>query len=175
MATPDTPDPRERYDVGPELRVLTALRRIIRAVDIHSRKLSTRHRITAPQLVCLLEVVAHGPVTASALSKLVHLSPSTLVGIVDRLVAKDLVTRRRDDLDRRRVLISPTETGTELARNAPSPLQDTLSVALSELPEHERDELALSLERIVDLMEARHLDAAPMLETGPIDEQSPPS
>ena len=75
--------PTTRYD----LRVLQALRRIIRAVDLHSRKLLAQHRITGPQLVCLLAVEENQPVTGSAIARHVHLSPSTVIGILDRLEA----------------------------------------------------------------------------------------
>ena len=39
-------------------------------------------------------------------------------------------------------------------------------LALKELPELERATITLSIERIVDLMEIRQVDAAPILETG---------
>ena len=163
--TPSEQAPATRFD----LRVFQALRRIIRAVDLHSRKLSTQHKITGPQLVCLLCVEEHETVTPSAIARHVHLSPSTVVGILDRLEAKGLVSRERDLTDRRLVQVSLTENGNALVANAPSPLQDTLSEAMNELPKAELSAIAESLDRIVEMMEVRHIDAAPILETGPID------
>ncbi len=152
-----------------DLRVFQALRRIIRAVDLHSRKLAAKHKITGPQLVCLLSVAEREPVTPSAIARHVHLSPSTVIGILDRLDAKGLVTRERDLTDRRLVQVSLTEEGNALVASAPSPLQDTLAAAMNQLPEAERSAIAESLDRIVEMMEVRHIDAAPILETGPID------
>jgi len=152
-----------------ELRVLKALRRIIRAVDLHSRKLSARHNITGPQLICLLSVREHEPVTTSAVARHVHLSPSTVIGILDRLESKGLIRRERDRKDRRLVQVSVTEPGSALVESAPSPLQDAFADAMSKLPEPELVTIAESLERIVRLMELQHIDAAPILETGPID------
>jgi DNA-binding MarR family transcriptional regulator len=149
-----------------ELRILQALRRIIRAVDIHSYKLSSQHNITGPQLACLLVIKENGPLTSSNLAKKVYLSPSTVVGIIDRLEEKNLVARNRDSKDRRRVHISITPTGQQLVEAAPSLLQDTLSSALTELPEIEQVSITMALEKLVDLMEARHIGAAPVLETG---------
>lgn len=154
-----------RYD----LRVLQALRRIIRAIDLHSKKLAVQHKITGPQLVCLLAVEEHEPVTGSAIARYIHLSPSTVIGILDRLEAKGLVRRERDLKDRRLVQVSLTEPGKALVASAPSPLQDTLANAMNELPEAKLATIAESLDRIVQMMEARHIDAAPILETGPID------
>ncbi|MFQ5528124.1 MAG: MarR family winged helix-turn-helix transcriptional regulator [Thermoanaerobaculia bacterium] len=157
---PDTP-----YD----LRVFQALRRIIRAVDLHSRKLLSQHQITGPQLFCLLSVDGHGPVTPSAIARDVHLSPSTVIGILDRLEAKGLIQRERDLNDRRLVQVSLTEQGKSVAATAPSPLQDTLAEAMNQLPEAELATIAASLDRIVEMMEVRHIDAAPILQTGPIE------
>jgi len=153
-----------RYD----LPVFQALRRIIRAVDLHSRKLAAQHKITGPQLVCLLSVQENEPLTPTAIARQVHLSPSTVIGILDRLEAKGLVRRERDLEDRRLVHVSLTGQGKALVASAPSPLQDRLAEAISKLPEAEQATIAASLERIVEMMEVRHIDAAPILETGPI-------
>ena len=156
-----------------ELRILRALRRIIHSVDLYSKELASTNRVTAPQLICLLHVVNNGPVSASAIGREVHLSPSTVVGILDRLEEKGLVERQRSRQDRRIVRVTATPEGMELARKAPSPLQQTLANSLAELPELEQATIALSLERIVALMEAPEVDAAPILATGPINPARP--
>ena len=155
-----------------ELRILQALRRIIRATEIHSQKLIQQHNITGPQLGCLLALIDHGPLPTTTLAQKIYLSPSTVVGIVDRLEEKGLVIRQRSSRDRRQVQVAATEAGQALAAAAPSPLQESLAEALKELPELERVSITLSLEKVVDLMEARKIDAAPLLATGPI--ASPP-
>lgn len=154
------------------LRVLLALRRIIRAVDIHSRRLRTQHKVTAPQLLCLYSLVRESPMTLSQLTSAVNLSISTVNGIVDRLETKGLAVRRRSEVDRRKVEIELTSEGAELTKNAPSLLQDRFSDALSHLPELEQAAIALSLERVVGLMEADHLDASPnLLPSGHVQEK----
>jgi DNA-binding MarR family transcriptional regulator len=153
--------PEARFD----LLILRSIRRIIRAVDIYSSKLKTTCRLTAPQLICLTSIVENSPTTATKVAKAVFLSASTVVGILDRLEAQGLVTRVRDTNDRRVVNIEASEKGVKLVREAPSPLQDRLAEALKQLPELEQATIALSLQRIVELMEAGHLEAAPILET----------
>ncbi len=143
------------------MRILMALRRIMHSVDTYSRKLSVDYHITVPQLICLHTIVNDGPMTLSALGKLVSLSMSTVNGIIDRLEAKKLVERKRTDPDRRKVLVSATDAGVKLSRNTPLPLQNRLVQAVSELPELEQVSIALSLERIVDMMEEnQHPDSA---------------
>ncbi len=151
------------------IRVLIALRRMIRAVDIYSRRLNNEFNITAPQLMCLYSLGRRDGMTLSALAEKVNLGISTVNGIVDRLEDKGLLTRTRSATDRRRVRLSITTKGRSVARSAPALLQDRLAASLRRLPELEQAAIALSLERVVDLMEAAHLDTYPQLvsETEP--------
>lgn len=139
----------QQYD----LRILRALRRITRSVALYSRQLAACSNITAPQLICLRTIVDLGPLTATAISREVHVSPSTVVGILDRLEDKGLINRERGREDRRIVFVTATPEGVVLARETPSPLQKQLADALNALPELERATITLSLERVVALME----------------------
>lgn len=154
-----------RYD----LEVLQALRRIIRATDIYSRRLRVTHDLTAPQLICLLAVVDDEPLTATLLAERIHVGPSTVVGILDRLEAKKLIKRKRSEKDRRVIHVSATPQARRLARHAPSPLQDNLARELERLPVPEQKSIAGALERLVELMELTDVEAAPILETGELD------
>jgi DNA-binding MarR family transcriptional regulator len=166
-AGPSSPAPGDSL-TPVEFHILQALRRIIRAVDLYSRKLYVKFRVTGPQLLCLDVLRAAGPLAAAELARRMHVSPCTVTGIVDRLEAKSLVERRRDDPDRRVVRLDLTGRGRELLASAPSPLQDRLLHELSRLPDLERAAIAMALQRIVHLMEADELDAAPILVDGPL-------
>ena len=144
-------------------RILSAIRRIIRAVDIHSRKLNSEFNITTPQMICHYELLRNNGITLSKLAKAVSLNLSTVNGIVDRLETKGLLTRRRSDVDRRKVLLHITDAGKQTTREAPSLLQDRLSAELRKLPELEQVTIAMSLERIVALMEAQSIETSPNL------------
>lgn len=149
-------------------RVLSSLRQIIHATDKYSRKLRTELQITVPQLLCLQTIIDSGEISASRISQIIHVSKSTMVGILDRLEEKKLILRERSKLDRRQVIIVATDKGRGLAENAPSPLQDRLSQRLQELPDTELDLIASGLEKIVELMadDVEISSAAPILETG---------
>lgn len=152
-----------------DLVILRSLRQVIRATDLYSRRLKVTHNLTAPQLICLLTVTEEGPMTATLLAQRVHLSASTVVGILDRLEAKELVARARNEKDRRTVHVTATPRGRRIARYAPSPLQDNLVHALATLSEREQRTIARSLQRLAELMGAGDLDAAPVLNTGELD------
>lgn len=176
----DTPASDSSHDAGPgaehsrcELRVLGAIRRIIRGIDLYSRRLQTEAGVTTPQLVCLTTVVASGPITISQLGRDVHLSASTIVGIVDRLESRGFVERARGHADRRIVKVSATREGRNLVDRAPSLLQDRLATGLGALDPSEQAAIAAAFERVVALMELESVAAAPILETGALPE--PPS
>ena len=156
--------------LGHDLNIARSLRKIIRAVDLHSRRLRADYQITGPQLICLTHLAERGETTATLLSKEIHLSASTVVGILDRLEARGLVTRKRDSVDRRVVQVTPTPTGVAMVGSTPSPLLARLTRGLARLPESRRAELADALQEIVIMLEANALDAAPLLETAPIEE-----
>lgn len=137
-------------------RILHAFRRIIRNVDLYSRQLAAHHDVTGPQLLCLLTLAEHGSMTSAHLARHIHVSPSTIVGIVDRLEDKKLLTRHRTREDRRQVLLKLTPQGKRVASRAPSPLQERFAVALQQLPAREQATLARALERVVGLMEPDH-------------------
>ncbi|MGI5131665.1 MarR family winged helix-turn-helix transcriptional regulator [Pseudonocardia sp. CA-107938] len=65
--------------------------------------------LTGPQVAAMAALVKDGPATVTQLADRLHLSHSTTSGIVDRLQARDLVTRTRDENDRRisRIAVTP--------------------------------------------------------------------
>ena len=154
-----------RYD----LWIMSSLRRIMRAVDVHSRKLMAEYQITGPQLLCLQALQEDGPLTATALSKLVHLAVSTVVGILDRLEAKGWIVRERSTQDRRVVLVYISEEGRNLVNQAPLTLQNRLAGRLVKMPVKEQGLLAQAVETIVELLEVEDFGAAPILEWQPIE------
>ncbi len=69
-----------------EQRVVRAIRRIMRAVDIYSHRLALDSGITVPQTVLSLTRILEGrPMPLKAVARGVDLSASTTVGMVDRL------------------------------------------------------------------------------------------
>ncbi len=163
--------PAERHD----LRTLRAIRRIIRAADLHSRRLASQHGITVPQLLCLTKLIENESLTVRELAAQIYVSASTVVGILDRLESRGLVTRRRGELDKRMVHVSITESGKKLVSDSPSPLHEELVAEMRAIPEEEQSEIANALEKLVDLLEIQRLDAAPILETNETLSQPEPN
>lgn len=136
-----------------EDRIARALRQINRAVDLHSRALLQRHGLTAPQLATLLEIERLQPVSSGVLASEVHLGSATLTGILDRLEQRGLVCRTRHAGDRRSILLSLTDLGTELFASAPSQLCESFQQRLAALPEWEQTSILSTLQRVAVMME----------------------
>jgi DNA-binding MarR family transcriptional regulator len=150
------------------ITILRSLRQILRRVELGSHDLEVAHGVTQPQLICLRTLAQAGRSTQVELARAVHLSASTLVGILDRLEHKGLVLRTRDHQDRRRIFLSLTPAGREKVRVAPEPLHQRVQRALIGLDPAELATMASSLGRLVELLEARDVDATPILTSGPI-------
>lgn len=148
-----------------ERGIVRSLRRIIRAVGLYSKELLRKRNLTTSQLATLRHLARRGALSAGDLARGISVSQATITGIVDRLETRELVTRIRDREDRRRVVIDLTESGHEVVASSPPPLHERFVVRLAELAPEEREEIAQVLERIVEMMEAEGVEAAPVLAT----------
>jgi DNA-binding MarR family transcriptional regulator len=143
--------------------ILRSLRRIIRAVDLYSRRLVTQHGLSGPQLLCLRRLATTGPMPAGQLASEMSLSPATVSGILDRLEVRGLATRERQTDDKRRVLVRLTPKGRRTAQKAPPPLEHGFLEQLEALPINKQAEIDRVLKRLVTMMSAQELEAAPVL------------
>lgn len=162
----------EASSTSTEERILSALRRITRAIDLHSRELAREYGLTTPQLICLRELAQRGPMLSGQLARQVSLSPATVTGILDRLERGDLVVRERRPEDKRQVVVRPTSRGRRLARKAPLPLNERFRRRLATLPPAKQRAIEATLLDIVEMMEASEIEAAPLLTTGPTTAES---
>ncbi len=143
-------------------RMIWAIRKIIRTVAIHSRQLAVEHNVTGPQLSTLNALHRKDELTVTEIANILFLSPSTIVGVLDRLEEKGYITRRRDTADRRRVLVQMTDDGKKLVKEVPHPLEDSLIGSLAKIPEKEKGCMADALERLVELIGAEDTSADPL-------------
>lgn len=143
--------------------VLVALRRIIRAVDLHSRVLMQRYGLTAPQLAVLKWLSQAGPTSVGELARGVHSSHATVTGILDRLCWRELVVRERSVSDKRRVVTAITPAGEQMLAQTPPLPQELFLNQFQELHDWEQTQILSSLQRLVAMIDARQLEAPPLL------------
>ncbi len=149
--------------------VLVALRRVIRATDMHSKYLSKTTGLTAPQILLLQTIRARGDMTVSELANDMSLSQATVTTIIDRLEHKGFAYRERSKEDKRKVFTYLTDAAVEILKTAPTPLQEQFTRQFNDLQEWEKSMIISSLQRVAQMMDAQHIDAAPVLDVGSID------
>jgi DNA-binding MarR family transcriptional regulator len=150
--------------------VLVSLRRIIQAVDLHSRQLARQHGITTPQLIILRQIQDQDAMTVSEIARQVSLKQATVTDILNRLERKGLVLRQKDTSDRRRVLIKETDVGKKMLETAPSPLQDTFLEKFENLEDWKQNMILASLQLVGTMMVDDEISADPILSTGVLTE-----
>ncbi|MEQ8856265.1 MarR family transcriptional regulator [Gimesia sp.] len=161
--------------LGLEDQVIVALRRITRAIDLHSRNLMQEIGLTAPQLAALQMIARRQPITVGALAKSIHLSQATLTGILSRLESRQLVSRSRRGADKRTVVVELTDEGQAMLKNAPSLLQDRFRRELLTLQQWEQTQMLATLQRIATMMDAEDIDASPVLSAGDVSFHTEPA
>lgn len=151
--------------------LLVSLRKIIQAIDIHSKTLNKKFGITGPQLIVLQEILKHGQISITPLSKITSLSQATITDITKRLETKGLIVRKKLENDRRSVGLSLTQAGNDIMKKLPSPLQEVFTNRFSTIENWEQMMILSAFERVVSLMAAEEIDASPIMVTGPIQPQ----
>lgn len=150
--------------------LLIALRKIIRAIDLHSKQLSSKYGLTGPQMIVLKAIhnTPSGELSSSKLAQEVSLSLATITSIIDRLVEKGYVTRAKSSIDKRKTLISTTPKSENIFQQNPTLLQENFVRQFTALKPWEQTLMLSSLQRVADLMNAESIDAAPMLANADI-------
>lgn len=149
--------------------VLVALRRVMRATDLHSRELVRTTGLTSPQLLLLQTIEQMGKVGVGELAQEISLSQATVTSILDRLEDRGFVRREKSESDKRKVLTALTAKGVDAIKDAPVPLQQSFVERFGTLASWEQHQLIASLQRIAAMMDAQDIDASPVLDTGVLD------
>lgn len=132
--------------------VIIALRKIVQAIDMNSKKLVKRVGLTGPQLVLLQEISRLGEVTPGEIARAVSLSQATVTGILERMERRGLIARERSDRDKRRIMVRTTIDGERTLEDAPPVLQETFLERFSNLEEWEQTMILCALQRLVVIM-----------------------
>lgn len=140
-----------------------SLRRIAHATEVHSRRIDRELGLTLPQLSVLSCVNSlGGEVTSRAIAAAAHLSPPTVVGILDKLEAKGMIRRERSHIDRRIIHTRPTEAGLRALAAVPVPAGKGFRDAFLGLDEETRRQILAAFARVADMMDAARGDPGPL-------------
>lgn len=135
--------------------ILLTLRQINRAMSIYSKSLDKHYGLTSPQLLILHELFQSDQIAIGEIARKISLSQATVTDIIDRLIIKGLVTRTKNSLDRRQVLIKITPNGKDIINKKPSLLQKDFLAKFDELQRWEQNLLLSSVEKIACMMKTK--------------------
>jgi len=147
------------------IEILIKLRKIIRSINLESKKIEKELGISIPQLL-VLQYLSDQPdyrAFAKDIKGYINLNASTVSGIISRLESKGLVAKLPKPNDKRAVFITLTAKGAELLRKSPTTLQEKLSHRLKKLSPEQIDELDRNIELLTNIMDVKDLDAAPLI------------
>jgi DNA-binding MarR family transcriptional regulator len=106
--------------------------------------------LTLPQHRTLVVLAEQGPRHLADLAQALGVSPSTATRMCDRLVRKRLITRTRDEVDRREVDLSLTNAGKALVDEVAHRRKSELRKIVAEVPKDEREMLIRALRSVAE-------------------------
>lgn len=124
-------------DLGPDLAFLRELWALDHALQKRSKRMAKDLGVTGPQRLALRLVSRFPGLPAGRLARLLHLHPSTVSGVMKRLVSRGLLSRRSDGPDRRRSLLQITPAGLALLGRPEPTIESGVHKALSTLTREE--------------------------------------
>ena len=152
--------------------MLIALRRITRAIDLHSKKIQKQSGLTTSQLLVIGAIEKLDNPTPSSVAREILLSQGTVTNLIDRMEKNGLVQRVKSATDKRSVHIVTTELGIERYKEAPDLLQEEFLTEFRKLKSWEQHLILSSVERVATMMDAQDIDASPILTVGEIGTSS---
>jgi DNA-binding MarR family transcriptional regulator len=84
---------------------------VVHGVERVSKRMSGEIGVTGPQRLVLRVAGLHPGLSAGDVASILHVHPSTLTGVLQRLVDQRLLARRDDPRDRRRAILHLTSRG----------------------------------------------------------------
>ena len=147
------------------LEILIKLRKIVRSINLESKRVEKEQGVSIPQLLCL-QFLASQPeykTNAAKLKDILNLNASTISGILSRLEKKGLIAKLPKTADKRVTVIVLTERGMNLLEHAPITFQQKLTEKLKILPKDKIKIISEGINLLTEVMEVDELDAAPII------------
>ena len=123
---------------------------VVHGLEKTSKRMAGEMGVTGPQRLVLRVVGLFPGLSAGDLAAILHVHPSTLTGVLQRLVADRLVVRRHDPGDRRRAVLRLTARGDRSNRIAIGTVEAAVADALAGISVRDRAATRRVLERLAD-------------------------
>lgn len=128
-------DRRQREPLGDVIEFMRLLWGLDHGLQSTSKRMGRELGITGPQRLVIRLVGRYPGISAGELAEILHLHPSTLTGVLARLIDRGALIRDSDPKDARRALFKLTADGKKLDQVKAGTVEATIRRVLSKLPE----------------------------------------
>jgi len=133
--------------------MLTAMKRIMSLIKQNFERDFKKMQVTQSQILAMRLLNQYGDMKVSDISRELDLSNSTVSGIIDRLVEKKIVKRKRSEKDRRIVMITLAEEYRQPVKKHLNAFAQKMRRALSTTTEEDLDSIMQGLEKLEKILE----------------------
>ena len=123
------------------------------ALDRTSKHMNDTIGVTGPQRLVLRVVGLMPGLSAGELAAILHVHPSTLTGVLQRLVTQRMLLRTHDTQDRRRAVLHLTARGAQINGTTRGTVEAAVTRALGEVTPHDRAACSRVLERVISYLD----------------------
>jgi len=149
MSTRPAAAPAALPDVLEFMQLLWA---VVHGLERSSKRMSRALGVTGPQRLVLRVVGLLPGLSAGDLAAIMHVHPSTLTGVLQRLTSQQLLSRVDDPRDRRRAILRLTRGGRRVNTIRAGTVESAVAAALTGISKVDRAATKRVLERL-----AKHL------------------
>jgi DNA-binding MarR family transcriptional regulator len=153
MTTSEPIDEEASVALPDVLQFMQLLWAVSHGLERRSKRMSSDLGVTGPQRLVLRVVGLSPGLSAGELAATLHVHPSTLTGVLQRLGEQKLLDRVDDPHDRRRAVLRLTRQGTRTNATRTGTVESAIADALKDVSAHDRAAARRVLERL-----AAHLD-----------------
>ena len=130
------------------LQFMQLLWAVVHGVERTSKRMTGEMGVTGPQRLVLRVVGLYPGISAGDLATVMHVHPSTLTGVLQRLVGQRLLARSHDPRDRRRAVLRLTKRGARANDARRGTVEAAMAAALEGTSDRDRLASRRVLERL---------------------------
>ena len=141
-------DVSARADLPDVLQFMQLLWAVAHGLERTSKRMSGEVGVTGPQRLVLRVVGLFPGMSAGDLAAVLHIHPSTVTGMLQRLVAQRLLAREDDVRDRRRAVLRLTKRGAQVNARRRGTVESAVADVLAGVNDRDRAATRRVLERL---------------------------
>lgn len=129
------------------------VQKLVRVFQLFERDQIKVHGFTSSQCYAMLEILKFGSLTMNELSDKMNLDSSTMTRVIDKLVRDEIVNRDRDEADRRVVIVSLSDKGSEAAKELSCSVNEYYKKIIKNIPNGEVSDILQCVSKLLKAFE----------------------